>query len=59
MFSTKHTGRVLKSDRRQRRSRKTTERCDRFNVGNDPGATGRIEPRDAEYNWSGHLVEIS
>jgi hypothetical protein len=38
MFSAKNAGRVLKRDRRQRRSRKTTKRRDRFNVRNNPRA---------------------
>ena len=46
MFGAKHTGRVLKRDRRQRRRRKTTKRGDRLDIGNNPRAAGRIEPRD-------------
>ena len=46
MFSAEHAGRVLKRDRRYRRRRETTERRDRFDIGNDPRPPGRIKPRN-------------
>jgi hypothetical protein len=51
MYSAEHTGRVLKRDRRQRRSRKTSQRGDRLDVGNNTRTAGRIETRNREHDW--------
>src|SRR6185437_6082306 len=53
--STKHACRVLESDGRECRRGETTKRRHRFYISNDARASRRIESRDTEHNWSGHL----
>src|SRR5687768_4119682 len=55
MFRAKHTGSVLKSDRRDRRRRKTAKRRNRFDVSNKTCSTRRIQTCNRKYDWP-HLL---
>src|SRR3954452_14482357 len=50
MNSSEDAGRILKRYRRNRRRRKAAERRERFDICNNSGAAGRIEPGDRHTN---------